>query len=203
MLIDDLARGALAQFGDEPPARESIAAGADLVCFSADKLLGGPQAGIIAGTEPAVGMLRTHPLARAVRIDKLSLAALEATLRLHRDPAGAARDIPVLQMLNASRDELEARAERLRAEIAARTPACAWSSGAGRAGGGSLPVLELVGPVVEVRSAGPAEEFHARLRAGDPPIVARVQDDAVLLDPRTITEVEIDFVVRGVIAALA
>ena len=213
LFIDDLGSGLMERradalgdlLGDEPAARESIAAGADLVCFSADKLLGGPQAGIVAGSEPAVAMLRAHPLARAVRIDKLALAALEATLRLHRDPEGAARDIPVLQMLNASPAELDARAERLRAGIAAGVPHAGVRvvAGAGRAGGGSLPLLELDGPVVELKSARPADEVHARLRGGDPPIVARVQDAAVLLDPRTITEVEVDFVVRGVVAALA
>ena len=214
LLIDDLGSGVVARredsletvLGGEPAARESIAAGADLVCFSADKLLGGPQAGIVAGTEAAVGLMRAHPLARAVRIDKLSLAALEATLRLQRDPERAARDIPVLQMLATPRAELDARAELLRAGIAAGAPSDAGVrivSTAGRAGGGSLPLLELDGPAVAVTSPTVgADELHARMRAGDPPIVARVRDEAVLLDPRTIAEVEIDFVVRGVIAAL-
>jgi L-seryl-tRNA(Ser) seleniumtransferase len=214
LLIDDLGSGVLVRRDDvlepvlagEPAARESIEAGADLVCFSADKLLGGPQAGIVAGTEAAVALMRTHPLARAVRIDKLSLAALEATLRLQRDPERAARDIPVLQMLATPRAELDARAERLREAIAAGAPPqteVRIVSTAGRAGGGSLPLLELDGPAVAVASpAAGVDELHARLRAGDPPIVARVRDDAVLLDPRTIAEVEIDFVVRGVIAAL-
>ena len=213
-LIDDLGSGVPAQrppaletvLGDEPVARESIAAGADLVCFSADKLLGGPQAGIAAGTEAAIARMRTHPLARAVRIDKLSLAALEATLRLHRDPERATRDIPVLHMLAAPRAELDARVERLRAGIAARVPGGAsvrvvWT--AGRAGGGALPLLELDGPAVAVAAQDVgADELLARLRAGDPPIVARIREEAVLLDPRTIAEVEVDFVVRGVIAAL-
>jgi L-seryl-tRNA(Ser) seleniumtransferase len=215
LLIDDLGSGVLVRRDDvlepvlagEPAARESIEAGADLVCFSADKLLGGPQAGIVAGTEAAVALMRTHPLARAVRIDKLSLAALEATLRLQRDPERAARDIPVLQMLATPRAELHARAERLREAIAAGAPPqteVRIVSTAGRAGGGSLPLLELDGPAVAVASpAAGVDTLHARLRAGDPPIVARVRDDAVLLDPRTIAEVEIDFVVRGVIAALS
>ena len=153
LFVDDLGSGLLEHradllgdlLGDEPAARESIAAGADLVCFSADKLLGGPQAGIIAGTEPPVATLRVNPLARAMRIDKLSLAALEATLRLHRDPEAAVRNIPVLQMLNASRTELDARAERLRAGIAPHA-GVRVVSGAGRAGGGSLPLLELAAP---------------------------------------------------------
>ena len=206
LLIDDLGSGAIAALGDEPTPQASIEAGADIVCFSADKLLGGPQAGIVAGSEAAVGLMRAHPLARAVRIDKLSLAALEATLRLHRDPEGAVRDIPVLQMLATPRAQLEARAERLRAGIAAGAPSAGVRivAAAGRAGGGSLPLLELDGPAVAVAAAhARPDELHARLRTGDPPIVARVQEDAVLLDPRTIAEVEIDFVVRGVVAALA
>jgi L-seryl-tRNA(Ser) seleniumtransferase len=214
MLIDDLGSGVARReplldsvLADEPAARESIEAGADVVCFSADKLLGGPQAGIVAGSEASLALMRTHPLARAVRIDKLSLAALAATLRLHRDPERAVRDVPVLQMLVTPRAELDARAERLRAGIAAKAPAHAEVTvvpTAGRAGGGALPLLELEGPAVAVSSsASGAAELHARLRAGDPPIVARVRDEAVLLDPRTITEVEIDFVVRGLVAALA
>ena len=213
-LIDDLGSGVLARrhddldtvLADEPAARTSIEAGADVVCCSADKLLGGPQAGIAAGTEAAIDRMRTHPLARALRIDKLSLAALEATLRLHRDPARAARDIPVLQMLGVPREELDARAARLREGIAAGAPAgtvVRIVSATGRAGGGSLPLLELDGPAVAVTATDlAADELHARLRAGDPPIVARVRDEAVLLDPRTIAEVETDFVVRGVVAAL-
>jgi L-seryl-tRNA(Ser) seleniumtransferase len=205
LLIDDLGSGALAALGDEPTARASVAAGADVVCFSADKLVGGPQAGIVAGSQAAVASMRSHPLARAVRIDKLSLAALEATLRLHLDPERAARDIPVLQMLAAPRAELEARAERLRSGIAAGAAGAGVSivPAVARAGGGSLPLLELEGPAVAITAPGTgADELHARLRAGDPPVVARVHDGAVLLDPRTIAEVEIDFVIRGVIAAL-
>jgi L-seryl-tRNA(Ser) seleniumtransferase len=178
------------------------------VCCSADKLLGGPQAGIVAGSEAAIARMRAHPLARAVRIDKLSLAALEATLRLHRDPDRAVREIPVLQMLIAPRTELQDRAGRLRDGIAAALPAETAKvqvvPASGRAGGGALPLLELEGPAVAVASPtiGPGE-LQARLRAGDPPIVTRVRDDTVLLDPRTIAEVEVDFVVRGVIAALS
>jgi L-seryl-tRNA(Ser) seleniumtransferase len=141
-----------------------------------------------------------------VRIDKLALAALDATLRLHRDPDRAARDIPVLQMLAAGEQELGERAERMRAEIeqrAAEALDVRVVRAAGRAGGGSLPLLELEGPVVALTwRVGSAQDLCERLRAGDPPIVARVKDDAVMLDPRTISEVEVDFVVKGVAAAL-
>jgi L-seryl-tRNA(Ser) seleniumtransferase len=213
-VIDDLGSGLLSRrsdalgalLDDEPAALDSVAAGADVVCFSGDKLLGGPQAGLLVGNKDTIERLRAHPLARAVRIDKLALAALDATLRLHRDPARAVRDIPVLQMLGASEEELTVRAERLRAAIEDRAGGKVLVSiarGSGRAGGGSLPLLELDGPVVALTpAAGGVESLSARLRTGDPPIVGRVRDDAVLLDPRTISEVEIDFVVKGVAEAL-
>jgi L-seryl-tRNA(Ser) seleniumtransferase len=213
-VIDDLGSGLLSRrddllgmlMADEPAARDSIAAGADAVCFSGDKLLGGPQAGLVVGKSEAIARLRSHPLARAVRIDKLALAALDATLRLHRDPERVIRDVPVLQMLAAGEPELAARAERLRAGIAGRAGEAAGVRvvrAAGRAGGGSLPLLELDGPVVAVTPHGEGvDDLCARLRLGDPPIVARVRDDAVLLDPRTISEVELDFVVKGVGEAL-
>jgi L-seryl-tRNA(Ser) seleniumtransferase len=213
-VIDDLGSGLLssrsdalgALLDDEPAARDSVAAGADIVCFSGDKLLGGPQAGLLVGKKDAIERLRTHPLARAVRIDKLALAALDATLRLHRDPGRAVRDIPVLQMLAASEQELAARADRLRVAIEDRAAAkleVRVVRGSGRAGGGSLPLLELDGPVVALTpSDGDVDDLSARLRRGDPPIVARVRDGALLLDPRTISEVEIDFVVKGVGEAL-
>jgi L-seryl-tRNA(Ser) seleniumtransferase len=213
-VIDDLGSGVLARRGDalaeicrdEPAARESVQAGADVVCFSADKLLGGPQAGVVAGRRAAVERMRAHPLARAVRIDKLSLAALEATLLLHRDEERSARDVPVLQMLSVPPAELGARAEKLRAGIEAGGAAASVAvvRSASRAGGGSLPLLELEGPVVAVtpQEVG-ADDLHARMRAADPPVVARVQDGAVLLDPRTIAEVEVEFAVRAVLAALA
>jgi L-seryl-tRNA(Ser) seleniumtransferase len=213
-VIDDLGSGVLSRredalgalLADEPSARDSIAAGATVVCFSGDKLLGGPQAGLVVGEGEAIARLRAHPLARAVRIDKLALAALDATLRLHRDPARATRHIPVLQMLSASEEELATRADRLRAAISERAAGAAdvrIARAVGRAGGGSLPLLELDGPVVSLTPrAGSAAALSAGLRLGDPPIVARVRDGAVLLDPRTISEVEMDFVVKGVGEAL-
>jgi L-seryl-tRNA(Ser) seleniumtransferase len=213
-VIDDLGSGVLARrddalgdlLADEPAARDSVAAGAELVCFSGDKLLGGPQAGLVVGRRDAIARLRSHPLARAVRIDKLALAALEATLRLHRDPARAARDIPVLQMLSTSEQELEARAERLRGEVVEQVRGAAEVRivrSSARVGGGSLPLLELEGPVVAVAPVeGGADALHARLRLGDPPVVARVRDGAVLIDPRTISDVEVDFVVKALDTAL-
>ena len=116
-MIDDVGSGVLADdlslLADEPPVRRSVAAGAAVVTFSGDKLLGGPQAGVLVGRRDAIEACRAHPLARAVRIDKLSLAALEATLALYRDPAAARRAVPVLAMLEAGADELLARAQML------------------------------------------------------------------------------------------
>src|SRR4051794_6126127 len=185
-VIDDVGSGNLAEdleaLADEPPVRRSVKAGAALVCFSGDKLLGGPQAGVMVGTRAAVEAAKRHPLARALRLDKLSLAALEATLRLYRGD----RAVPVLEMLTADHAALQARAERLADGVGELV------EGVAKVGGGALPLLELRGPVVAVD--GRAEELAARLRAGDPPIVGRIQDGRLLLDPRTLAEDEIDLV---------
>jgi L-seryl-tRNA(Ser) seleniumtransferase len=212
-LIDDAGSGVLARgagpaaglLASEPAAADSVAAGASVVCCSADKLLGGPQAGIAAGAAAALEAMRTHPLARAVRIDKLSLAALEATLRLHLEPARAAEEVPVLQMLAADEDDLLAAAVRLHDEISAGAPpgtTVRVVRAASRPGGGSLPLAELEGPALAVEAPAGSDALAAHLRRADPAIVARIHDGAVLLDPRTIADVELEFVVRGVRAAL-
>jgi L-seryl-tRNA(Ser) seleniumtransferase len=198
-VIDDVGSGNLADdlaaLADEPPVRRSVAAGAALVCFSGDKLLGGPQAGLMVGRADAVARAKAHPLARAVRLDKLSLAALEATLRLYRDPEAARREIPVLAMLTVSEAVLQARAERLAAGIGDVVPATA------KVGGGALPLLELPGPVVAVHGGSP-DALAARLRAGDPPLVGRIEDGRLLLDPRTLADDEIELAAAAVRAAL-
>src|SRR5207247_4074376 len=114
-LVDDLGSGVLTELEDEPSAKQSLADGADLVCFSGDKLLGGPQAGIVAGRADLVERLRHHPLQRALRADKLTLAALEGTLALYLDPARAEREVPVLRMLREPEAAVQARADRLAA----------------------------------------------------------------------------------------
>ncbi len=198
-LIDDLGSGAIAPVGDEPTVRASIAAGADLVCWSADKLLGGPQAGILAGTAAAVESCRVHPLARALRLDKLQLAALEATLRLYRDRGPDA--IPALAMLHASDAELTERAERMAGAVG---PAAAVRRSAARAGGGSLPLMELEGPVCSVDpGAAGADALVAALRGSDPPVIARIEDDRVVLDPRTMSDREAGDAASAVRDALA
>ena len=183
-VIDDLGSGALDPIGDEPLLRSSVAAGAELVCCSGDKLLGGPQAGIIAGSVAAVGRCRSHPLARALRLDKLQIAALAATLRLHRDEGSDA--IPALAMLNATAAELEARASLI-VEFAGAGASVVTSSS--RPGGGTLPTTRLKGPACRVEpGAGGADALIAALRASEPPVIARIEDDRVLLDPRTMSD---------------
>jgi L-seryl-tRNA(Ser) seleniumtransferase len=181
------ARGGDAVAVEEPHIAASVAAGAALTCCSGDKLLGGPQAGLIVGRRDAVAAARRHPLARPLRIDKLSLAALDATLRLYLDPERAAREIPVLAMLAADEDTLSARAERLAAAIGERARV---TRAAGKAGGGSLPLLELEGPVVTL-DAEP-EAVARALRRGDPPVIGRIHDGRVLLDPRTLSDDEVE-----------
>jgi L-seryl-tRNA(Ser) seleniumtransferase len=189
-VIDDVGSGVLAEdvalLAEEPSVRRSVAAGAALVCFSGDKLLGGPQAGLMVGRADAVAAARRHPLARALRLDKLSLAALEATLRLYRDPAAAVRELPVLAMLTAPEAELQARAQAIAGAIG---PAARVGRGTGRVGGGALPLTELEGPVVEVRAPS-VTALARRLRANDPPVLARIEDDRLVLDPRTLTAAE-------------
>jgi L-seryl-tRNA(Ser) seleniumtransferase len=151
----------------------------------------------MVGEREAIAACRRHPLARAVRIDKLSLAALEATLGLYRDPAHARRAIPVLAMLDADPAPRDARARRL-AEATGGTVVRATA----KVGGGALPLLELPGPAVAL-DPGPAgaDALAAALRAGDPPVVGRIQDGRLLLDPRTLTDDEADLAARAVRAA--
>ena len=205
-VIDDVGSGALAgavpELADEPPVRRSVAAGCAVVCFSGDKLLGGPQAGLMVGKRAAIDACRRHPLARALRIDKLSLAALEATLRLYRDPAGALRELPVLRMLVAGDDELAARAESMRAGLDAGGVDARVMRAPARVGGGALPLLELDGPVCAV-DPGPLslDELARRLRTGDPPVIGRARDGWLILDPRTLDDASAEAAVGSVLAA--
>jgi L-seryl-tRNA(Ser) seleniumtransferase len=189
-VIDDIGSGVLA--GDlpvlagEPTARESLQLGATLACFSGDKLLGGPQAGILVGAAAAIEVCRRSPLARALRIDKLCLAGLEATLLLHRDPGLARREIPVLAMLDPDPAQLAERTRRL-----AEATGGVIVPDVSRVGGGALPMCELRGPAValDAGSAGP-DAFAARLRAGDLPLLARIHAGRVLLNARTLDDAE-------------
>ncbi len=205
-VIDDAGSGVLADGAEvpaltgEPALKRSVAAGAALVCCSGDKLLGGPQAGLLIGTQDAVAAAAAHPLARALRIDKLSLAALEATLMLYREPERARREIPVLAMLTASEETLAARARRLRSGIGS---AAELVRATAKAGGGALPLLELEGPAVALYPDGEDAFALARaLRGADPPVIARINDGRVLLDPRTLGDDEVELAITAVRGAL-
>jgi len=168
----------------EPTVQEGVAAGADLVIFSGDKLLGGPQAGILVGSEQALAACRADPIARTVRADKLTLAALEATLALYRDRDSAIHDIPVLRMLTENAESIRARAERLGGQLI---------EGDSEVGGGSFPGAKL-----RTWLAGfPDESLAERLRRHDPPIIARVAGNRVLLDARTIFPNQVDIVIAA------
>jgi L-seryl-tRNA(Ser) seleniumtransferase len=187
-LLDDLGSGVLTELPGEPSARESLAAGADLVCFSGDKLLGGPQAGIVVGRADLVEQLRRHPLQRAVRIDKLSLAALEGTLRVYLE---APERIPVLRMLHEDVASVRGRAERL----AALTGGSVEETVA-RVGGGALPLAELPSFASAIEEA-----LAIPLRTGEPPVVGIVRDGKLLLDCRTLTDDDVDEVAAAVAIA--
>jgi len=184
-LVDDLGSGSLGEIPGEPTARDALAAGADLVCFSGDKLLGGPQAGIVVGRADLVEALRRHPLHRALRIDKLSLAALEGTLLAYLD---APEQIPMLGMLRENADAVRARAARL-AELVDGSV----EETVARVGGGALPLAELPSFACAVE-----ESLASPLRLGEPPVVGIVRDARLLLDCRTLTDDEVDEVAAAV-----
>lgn len=198
-LIEDLGSGALVDFaayglGREPTVGECLADGADLVTFSGDKLLGGAQAGLVLGRAKLVAGLKKDPLARALRVDKLALAALEATLALLEDPGRASRSLPVLAMLTETSDNLGERADRLAAELTARVPGLSTRvvTGHGEVGGGSLPGTRLAGPVVELtHPTMPAHELERRARAAEPPVIGTVRAKAFRLDVRTLSDAEV------------
>jgi L-seryl-tRNA(Ser) seleniumtransferase len=195
-LVDDLGSGHVSASNslllgqEEPTARESLAAGADLVCFSGDKLLGGPQAGIVLGRAELVERLRRHPLQRALRIDKLSLAALEGTLLLHLE---APERIPVLRMLRQDQATVRTRAERLAAATGGEV-----EETVGRVGGGALPLAELPSFACALE-----ESLVEPLRTGEPPVVGVLRDGRLLLDCLTLTDAEAEEAAAAVAYARA
>jgi L-seryl-tRNA(Ser) seleniumtransferase len=205
-VIDDIGSGALLDFGrfgfkGEPVARASIAAGADLVLFSGDKLLGGPQAGILAGKKEWIQKIEKDPLMRAFRLDKMTLAALEATLRLYLNEERALREVPVLRMLGTPVAELRQRAEgladRLRGVegVARAEPA----EDVAYVGGGSLPDQAMKTWVVELEARGHSDaELALRLRLGHPAVMGRVRDGKLVLDVRTVFPGQEDALVGAV-----
>ncbi len=184
----------LAPYGipGEPTVGCYLDAGVDVVTFSGDKLLGGPQAGIIAGKRELLEPMKRHPLMRAFRMDKLSLAALEATLRLYRDERHAICEIPTLRMLTATPAELSRRADRLVRLLRRRLPQTVTllkHKGESSAGGGSLPLLSLPTTLLEVRISGlSAQQIEQRLRGASQPVIGRIQRERFLLDVRTILD---------------
>ena len=196
-VIFDMGNGLMLDMSEyglrEPNIPASLATGIDVMLFSGDKLLGGPQAGIIVGKKKYISRMKKHPLARAMRVDKMTFAALEATLAKYKDPKIALRDIPVLNMISASGDEMKAKAERLADEIAKANSGLELEIVAvkDQIGGGSAPMVRLPGWAVSVRDGSrSADSIERRLRKGKVPVVARIHDDMLLLCVRTVFEDE-------------
>jgi L-seryl-tRNA(Ser) seleniumtransferase len=205
-VIDDIGSGALLDFNRfgfqaEPVARDCIAAGADLVLFSGDKLLGGPQAGILVGKAEWIAQIEADPLMRAFRCDKMTLAALEATLRIYLHEEKALRAIPVLHLLGLPLEELRRRAEDLAARLGA-VPALAsvaCAEDVAYVGGGSLPDQQMKTWVVEAKPRECSDaDFARRLRVGTPAVLARVRDGKIVLDVRTIFPHQVDALVDAI-----
>ncbi|SOB60675.1 selenocysteine synthase [Pseudodesulfovibrio profundus] len=199
-VIEDLGSGSLYSLKGEglmgePTVQEVVAQGADVVSFSGDKVLGGPQAGIIVGRKKYIDRIKKNPVNRAMRIDKMTLAALEATLRLYLDMDVARRKIPTLRMITASQESLKSKARRLadaiRSELGVKATV-AMKKGFSRVGGGAFPEYDLPGTMITLVVDGvDAEDLREELLNTDPPLVARIEDDLFLLDPRTLTSTEL------------
>jgi L-seryl-tRNA(Ser) seleniumtransferase len=198
-VMEDLGSGTfidLARYGllKEPTVQESVASGADVVTFSGDKLLGGPQAGIIVGKQTVIERIRRNPITRALRIDKLTLAALESTLRLYRDEERAVAEIPTLRMLTDTEAAIAERAAVLTRNLTGLADSRLTVDLvplASKAGGGALPLLELPSRGLRIRVEGlSANALELRLRGGDPPVIGRIESDAYVMDVRTIQDDE-------------
>jgi len=198
--MEDLGSGTFVDFSrygltKEPTVQESVAAGVDVVTFSGDKLLGGPQAGIIVGKKSILDQIKQNPIARALRIDKLTLAALETTLRLYRDEEKAIQNIPTLHMITQDVGSIEAKAAKLSAKLAkigdTRLDVQKIDL-ASRTGGGALPLLELPSKCLQIRIKGmTANTLETAMRTNSPPIIGRIEADSFILDLRTIQDNEI------------
>jgi len=196
-VMEDLGSGTFIDFSKyglvkEPTVQESVAAGADVVTFSGDKLLGGPQAGLIVGKKPILDRVRQNPLARALRIDKMTLAALEATLRLYRDEQKAIRRIPTLHMLTMDLAEIANRASRLTEslkEIGDSRLHITLIDLSSKAGGGALPVLDLPSKCLRIKIQDmPVNTLEKNMRQNTTPIIGRIEDDGFVVDPRTLRD---------------
>ncbi|MFA6011463.1 MAG: L-seryl-tRNA(Sec) selenium transferase [Desulfobacteraceae bacterium] len=213
-VMEDLGSGTLVDFSKyglakEPTVQESVAAGCDIVSFSGDKLLGGPQAGIIVGKKDWIERIRKNPLTRALRIDKMTLSALESTLRIYRDEQTAVRDIPTLRMITMTKEQTAELARILSEKIGeigdSRIETC-FLDLFSKAGGGSLPLLELPSTCLGLKIQGlSANALEQKLRGGTPHVIVRIENDTVILDPRTIQSDEPELIrecVRGVLSEM-
>jgi L-seryl-tRNA(Ser) seleniumtransferase len=211
-VMEDLGSGMLFDMTDyglprEPTVAETISAGVDIVTFSGDKLLGGPQAGIIVGRKNVVDRIKNHPMARALRCDKMTLAGLEATLRLYLDPIQAKIEIPLLRMLSMSEAETENRCRQIATQIHTTSGAqveCQVVKETATVGGGALPLTELAGFAVAMTPKSlSVDQLSMRLRRTNPPIIGRMHDDAFLLNPRTIRADEEAALIAAITTALS
>jgi L-seryl-tRNA(Ser) seleniumtransferase len=200
-LLYDIGSGLLSQTPsiplDEPAAAEALQAGADLVCFSGDKLLGGPQAGIILGKRDLIDRLRRHPVARAVRVDKMTVAALEAVLRLHA--ADRRDELPAWRSLTAPASSLRTRVTAIAREL----PGARTGRGEAAAGGGSLPGYAIDSHVIRLDHIARPQELAARLRLGNPPVFCRLEESALVFDLRTVEPSDDERLARAVRYALS
>ena len=211
IVLEDLGSGLLIDLSDyglppEPTVREALKTGIDVVTFSGDKLLGGPQAGIIVGKKTIVDRLRKHPMARALRIDKMTLAAIEATLRLYLDPEKAFAEIPTLRMLSQQPEEIRSRCDRLLKSLEQEFSDLAEIEvieTRTTVGGGALPLAELPGYGLGLKPTGISlNKFSEKLRRCSPPVVGRIQDEAFIIDPRTLGEDEEGLLTEALAIAL-
>ncbi|MGD9240447.1 MAG: L-seryl-tRNA(Sec) selenium transferase [Desulfobacterales bacterium] len=202
-VMEDLGSGTFIDFSKygllkEPTVQESVTAGADVITFSGDKLLGGPQSGIIVGKKEVVDRIKKNPITRALRIDKLTLAALESTLRLYRDEDKAARIIPTLRMIMLPLEEIQKRAQQLADALKKSGDArrhIQLIERSSKTGGGALPLMELPSLCVGIQIKGISPNaLEKTMRSNDPPIIGRIEDDLFVMDPRTIQKDELSII---------
>jgi L-seryl-tRNA(Ser) seleniumtransferase len=206
LVVDDLGSGALLDtsaygLAHEPMFQESVAQGVALVSASGDKLLGGPQAGIIVGREDLIAKLKRHPLTRALRVDKTTIAGLQTTL-LHYLKGEAEEKVPVWRMIAAPIEAIEGRALEWTEKLAEVGIAARVVDGRSTVGGGSLPGETLPTKLVAIEVDSP-DELARRLRAGEPPVIGRIEDNLVLLDPRTVLAEEDEVLIEGIERAVS
>ena len=206
-IMEDLGSGTFIDFSKyglakEPTVQESVATGADVITFSGDKLLGGPQAGIIVGKKSLIDEIKKNPLARALRIDKLTLAALETILRFYRDEEIAVRSIPTLRMLTMGIDEIEKRASAINnslRQLGDSRLSISFATLSSKAGGGALPLLELPSKCLTIQIRQLSANALARyMRENNPPIIGRIDNDAFIVDPRTLQDDDLPIICTAI-----